>query len=113
MAIQVKSLLCPNVMQLFLHGQRVEAIDWKRKEQTDSPVEHNECISKRALDLPRRPRYCRRIGNAPVRRHRLARPHGTNFVCGVVADGENKIHFRDAGFCELVPAFAAITFYWQ
>jgi hypothetical protein len=39
--------------------------------------------------------------------HRLAGPHRADFVSGIVANGENKIHVRRAGLGEFVPAFAA------
>src|SRR3546814_14487040 len=35
-----------------------------------------------------------RILDAPVRRHRMADPHGTCFACGVIADGEDEIELR-------------------
>ena len=46
-------------------------------------------------------------GNAPMRRHRLARPDRTDFAGGVVADGEDEIQRRRAGCGELVPALGA------
>ncbi|PHJ93937.1 hypothetical protein VF09_37215 [Nostoc linckia z9] len=35
--------------------------------------------------------------------HRLAGPDGAGFGSGVVADGEDEIELRRAGYCELVP----------
>src|SRR5262245_46537960 len=37
-----------------------------------------------------------RIGNTPMRRHRLAGPHRTDFARSVVADAEGKIERRRA-----------------
>ena len=48
-----------------------------------------------------------RIGNAPMRRHRLARPDGTHLLGRVVADREHEIHLGRSGFCELIPVLAA------
>ena len=49
----------------------------------------------------------RRIGNAPMRRHGLARPERADFLGGVVAYREHEVHLRRARLRELVPAFAA------
>ena len=48
-----------------------------------------------------------RIGHAPMRGHRLARPDRAGFAGGVVADGEDEIHLRRAGRGELVPGLRA------
>ena len=47
------------------------------------------------------------ILDAPVRRHRLARPDRAGLARGVVADREHEIHGGRAGFGELVPALRA------
>src|SRR5262249_6820958 len=54
-------------------------------------------------DLSRRAFGFGRIGNAPMRRHRLAGPHRTNFAGRIVADGEGKIERWRAGLRELIP----------
>ena len=51
----------------------------------------------------------RRIGHAPVCSQGLARPDRTDFVRGVVTDGENEIEIGSVRLCELVPALAAKT----
>src|ERR1700756_1942855 len=43
----------------------------------------------------------------------LARPHGTNLVGRVVANGKDEIHFRRAGFRKLIPALTAQIGNWK
>src|SRR4029078_13566103 len=49
----------------------------------------------------------RRIGNPPVRGHRLSGPERTGFSGGVVADGKDEIERGRAWFGELVPRLGA------
>jgi len=42
-----------------------------------------------------------------VRRHRLSRPHGAQFLRGAIADGDDELEWRHVRFRELVPALAA------
>jgi hypothetical protein len=53
------------------------------------------------------------IGNEPMRRHRLAGPDRAGFLCGVVAEREDEVHFGRTRFCEFVPTFAAQAFSGQ
>src|SRR6516165_7596322 len=66
-------------------------------------MQHPIRILERKRDLGRRAFGFGRIGNAPMRGHRLAWPHRTNFARRVVADSEGKIERRRAGLGELVP----------
>ena len=45
-----------------------------------------------------------RVFDAPMGRHRLARPDRAHFGSGRVADREDEIHDRSARRCEFVPA---------
>ena len=49
------------------------------------------------------------IGNPPVRGHRLAGPHGADFIRGVVADREDEVDLGGVRPAELIPALAAIA----
>jgi hypothetical protein len=42
-----------------------------------------------------------------MRRHRMTGPDRADFTGGVIANGDDEIHHRRIGRCELVPAFAA------
>src|SRR5262249_3548302 len=66
-------------------------------------MQHPIRILERKRDFGRRALGFGRIGNAPMRRHRLAGPHRTDFARRVVADGEGEIERRRAGLGELVP----------
>jgi hypothetical protein len=52
---------------------------------------------------------CGGIGHAPMRRHRLSRPHGTHFLCGVVANCEDKVQLGSARLGEFAPILASQT----
>ena len=52
-----------DLVDFTLEREPVEAGKRKRNEQADAPVENEECITKRALDLLRRALHCRGIGN--------------------------------------------------
>ena len=96
-----------DAVDLFLDGEFIEARQWQAQEQTYPAVENHEGFSKGPFDLLWRTCYRRRIGHAPVGRHRLAGPHGANFPSRVIANGEDKIEGRSARPCELTPIFAA------
>src|SRR5262249_32817934 len=56
-------------------------------------------------DLRRTPGCHRWVGDAPVRRHRLAWPDGARFTGSVVANGESEIERRSARSRKLAPRF--------
>src|SRR5438445_6652189 len=62
-----------------------------------------------AFDLPRRSANRGRVGNSPVRRQRLPRPEWADFLCGVVADGNDEIERGSLGLGKLVPTLASQT----
>src|SRR5262249_20953783 len=47
------------------------------------------------------------VWHAPMRRHRLARPDGTDCVRAIVTDSEHEVELRCIGFRELIPRFRA------
>src|SRR5271165_2207533 len=95
-----------NTVDSFLNRQLVEAGEWQREEQADPAVKGHECLAIGTFDFVRSSFDRGGIGNAPVRRHRLARPDRAYFLRGVVADGEDEVHLRRAGSSELVPTLA-------
>jgi len=98
-----------DAINFALDGERVEAGDRQREEETNSTVKRGEGIAERAFNLLGRAAEVSGIGDAPMRGNGLAGPDGAGFVGGVVANGENKIHFRRIGRCEFIPTFAAET----
>src|SRR6516164_8364440 len=98
-----RSLHAADLLEPALQAQPIEAADRQRRENPDALMQHPVRILERKGDLGRRAFGFGRIGNAPMRGHRLARPHRTDFAGGVVADGEGKIERRRAGLRELIP----------
>lgn len=84
----------------------IEARKWQAEKEANSAVQGEEGIAESALDVLVRTSRGSGIGNTPVRGHRLAGPYRADFVPGFVANRENKIHPRGAGFGELIPALA-------
>ena len=96
-----------DLVDLFLHGELVQRGDRQGEEEADAAIEDDVRIAEGAGDLFGRAADGGRIGDAPVRGHRLARPVGARFVGGIVADGEDEVHLRGVGSGELIPGFAA------
>src|SRR5664279_535454 len=67
-------------------------------------VQHAESVCKREPPLGFVPFGHRRVGHAPVRGHRLARPHRARFRGGVVTDGKDEIELRLVWSRKLQPA---------
>lgn len=78
----------------------------KTKEKTDPPIQQKEGISESLLYVFRRAYDGGGIGNAPVCRHRLPRPHGANLIGSIVTDGENEIELRSVWLREFIPTLA-------
>src|SRR5713226_9735793 len=79
------------------------------KKQTDSAVESEERLAECALHLFHGSLDRRRIGNAPMSRHGLARPNWTNFLSSIVTDCKNEIEVRSARLRKLFPALTPQT----
>ena len=89
----------------FPKAELIEVSDRQSRENSDALKEHPVGILERQGDLGRRAFGVGRIGNTPMRRHRLAGPNRTGFARRVVADCESKIERRRAGPCKLAPRF--------
>src|SRR5580698_1494851 len=79
----------------------------ERREDGDALMQHAIGVLERERDLSVRSLGFRRIGNAPMRRHRLTRPNRTAFASSVVTNGESKIERRSAGLGEFMPRLRA------
>src|SRR5262249_53228951 len=69
----------------------------------DSLMQHAIGIFESQRDLSRRACGFSRIGNAPMRGHRLARPYRTGLARRVIADREHKIERRGPPRREIGP----------
>src|SRR5262249_40894230 len=98
-----RSLHGADLLEPPLQAQLIEAADRQRRENANALMEHPVRILERKRDLSRRAFGFGWIGNAPMRRHRLAGPHRTDLAGRVVADGEGKIERGRAGLRDLVP----------
>ena len=81
--------------------------DRQRVEYADPLIEHPVGVREGQRDFRRRAVGLGRIGNSPMRRHRLAGPDRAGFAGRIVADGEDEIELRRTGLGELVPGFGA------
>src|SRR3954462_7988865 len=79
-----------DVPEPLLQAEPVEAPDRQRRENADALIQHPVGILERQGDFGWGPLCFGRIGDAPMRRHRLPWPHRTAFACRVVADRENE-----------------------
>src|SRR6516165_6497060 len=96
-------------IQPLLQCEFVDGTDRKANKNRDTIVEHAECLRKGKADFGLVASSCSRIGNAPMRRHRLTRPHWAYLLCRVVADRENKIKLRGLRARELRPTLRATS----
>ena len=95
-----------DLVDFFLDSEPVKTGEWKAQEQADSAFEHEESVTKRFLYFLARPLdYCR-IGNAPMRRHRLTGPERADLLCGIVTDSKDKIELGSIRFRKFVPVLA-------
>src|ERR1700734_2535090 len=83
-------------VELFLQAQLIERAQRQADENSDAVGQHAERIGKRQAHFRLGAGGKRRIGDAPMRGHRLARPHRAGFRRRVVADGEDEIELRRA-----------------
>src|SRR5262245_44091028 len=113
----ISSALLPSPLRLhaadlrepLLQTDLIEASDRQRRENPNMLMEHPVRILEGKGDLSGGAFGFGRIGNAPMRRHRLAGPHWAGLASGVVADGEGKIERRRARLGELVPTRRVIA----
>ncbi len=73
----------------FLMANLIETGQWQDEKKTDSAIQIDKSFAECPVQSASRvPSHGRGIGNAPVCRHRMARPDGADFLGRVVADGE-------------------------
>src|SRR5208337_4843714 len=89
--------------------QPADAAQRQRREDGDAVAQILERGHERGLLLNGLARDRRRIFDAPVRRHRLARPDRASFAGRAVADGEDEIELGSVRPGELVPRFRTIA----
>ena len=90
-----------------MQAQPVERAQRQRGEDADPLIEQPVGVFERESDLGLASRRLGRIGNAPMRGHRLARPYRARFRRRTVADGEDEIEMRLARFCKFIPRLRA------
>ena len=83
--------MLPDVVDFFLEREAVQGRERKAQKQTDPSVQQGKSLAESFLDLLACSLHRGRIGYAPMSGHRLARPHRTHFVRGVVTDSEYEI----------------------
>src|ERR1022692_2771998 len=66
-----KSSLQTDAINFILDRHFIETCDWQGQKQTYSATENNKGVPERAFHFHQGAAHCRRIGNAPVRRHRM------------------------------------------
>lgn len=91
----------------------VESGQREAHEELNATVEMQVGVTKGTFYLIRRSGYRCRIRDSPMGGHRMAGPDRADFVRCVVADGEDEIHVRRVGFCELIPGFATSVTGWN
>src|SRR5579884_1882893 len=89
-----------NFLELRLQAQLIKALDRQCRESPDALEEHPVGFLERQRSFALRTRRSGWIGNPPMACDRFARPHRTCFPGGVVANREDKIDRRRAGFRE-------------
>src|SRR5712672_4318699 len=92
-----------DAVDFFLDSEFVEAGQRQAQQQADSALENHECIAECAFHLFRRTGHCGRIGNAPMRGHRLSRPNRADLFRCAITDSEHKIEMWCSGFREFIP----------
>src|SRR4051812_16937209 len=80
-----------DVLEPLLQAEPVEAPNRPCWGNSDALMQHPVGILERQGDFGGGTLCFGRIGNAPMRRDRLPRPHRTAFAGRVVADGESEI----------------------
>jgi hypothetical protein len=85
----------------------IERAERQIHEDRDAVRQHAERIGEGQIDLRLVALGGGWIRNAPMRRHRLPRPHGAGLGCSVVAKGKDKIELRCVRSGEFTPALGA------
>src|SRR5260370_18748715 len=90
----VSILVTADAIDFLLDGQLIQTPKRQAQEQADPSFEQQVGIAKCVLNLLLSTFGFGGIGYAPMRRHRLPRPDGTRFLGRIIANGEDKTHFR-------------------
>jgi hypothetical protein len=96
-----------DAIDFFFDCEGVEARERQTQEQIDPATKGHKRFAKCQFNLFGRSRNCDWVRDAPMGGDGLAGPDGADFFCGVVADGEDEIHFWRVGLGEFEPMFAA------
>src|SRR5437899_4594825 len=97
------TLHAADLLEPALQAQPIEAADRQRRENPNALMQHPVRILERKRDLSRGAFGFGWMGNAPMRRHRLAGPNRNDFARSVVAAVEGKMERRRAGLGEIIP----------
>src|SRR5215469_1090919 len=84
----------------------VDGCKRKAEKQTNPFVEANKRFSIGPLNFFIRTLDSCGVGDPPMRRHRMSRPHRTAFFPRVIADSENEVECRSLRRCKFVPRLA-------
>jgi hypothetical protein len=103
-------IVLANGVDMFLQRQPRQLVNWQAREQLDPSSQDKERVTKRTAPLGVGRRDRRRVRDAPMRGHRLARPKGTRLSRGLVTYGEDEMQWRRIRFSKLVPALASQPF---
>src|ERR1035437_1954800 len=103
----IDASLLSNAIHFFFQREAIEGRQRKREKKADAPFENKKRVAEGAFDFGGVSLNRGRIGNSPVRGHRLSRPQRAGFLGGVVANREDEVHRGSAGTPEFVPAFTA------
>src|SRR5919108_2847559 len=90
----VTALVLPDVFECGLHCHRIQGCDGQAEELLDASVQYQRHLMKPLAFFFRRALESRGVCHAPMGRHRLPWPHGTDFPSGVIAHGKEKIELR-------------------
>ena len=102
-----------DVVEFALECEAVESLQGKAEEETDSAIEDQEGVPEGAFDLRLAPANGGRVGDAPMRGHRLTGPYRADLFGGVVTDGQDEVQFGGSGLGEFIPGFAVKTPSWD
>src|SRR5687767_2189220 len=108
--IDYRCIVLSNGIEPLLQRQTSQLVHWQARKQLNPASQHEERVTKRTAPLGVGRRDRRRVRDAPMRGHRLARPKGTPLRRGLVTYGEDEMQWRRIRFSELVPTLASQPF---
>src|SRR3954451_23910132 len=101
--------LPPDLVQPPLQTELIEAGYRQRGECRDALMQHAVGVLEGKRDLGVAAGRFRRIWNAPMRGHRLARPYRAGFTGCVVANRKDEIQLRRGGLREHAPGLRPVA----